>query len=545
MADQAAAYQLLEQEITEARLRHSPALATAAGRHDWDGELGELSEPAMQGRARELAAQIRRLDSLDHTALPEPYRTRAPIHLRKLRFERSEIEQDAAYRHNPGAPLGVIGYGVNSLMIREFAPLAERMQSLASRLSQVPRYLAEARQVFDRCTPIHAETAIQQGAGVLSLLERDVPALAAGVSDAAIRSRVEEAATAAATAAGEYVRWLRDGVQPAATAPVAWGLARMERLVSWQEYVDASIDTIIRRGEEDLRHQQQRLRDVAAQVLPGGTVQEAVRSVARDHPAAGELLPFTEQTLERLRQFCIDRDLIDMPTDVRVTLRETPGFSRATTLAACSTPGIYERVATEAFYYVTPPDSGWDAERSDQYLQFFSRTALPLITAHEAYPGHYVHLSWLRRLPDQVLGTNSTTTIEGWAHYTEQLMIEAGWGDGDPRVEIMQLREALMRLCRYLAAFGMHVRGWTYQDAVAFFEREALATRPVAELESRRGVVSPNYFAYTLGKHEILALREALRARWKSGFTLKRFHNAFVQEPYPTAVIAARLLAEG
>ncbi len=142
-----------------------------------------------------------------------------------------------------------------------------------------------------------------------------------------------------------------------------------------------------------------------------------------------------------------------------------------------------------------------------------------------------------------MLGTNSTTTVEGWAHYTEQLMIEAGWGDGDPRVEIMQLREALMRLCRYLAAFGMHVQRWSYDDAVAFFEREALATRPVAELESRRGVISPNYFAYTLGKHEILELRGQLQTRWGSAFSLRRFHNAFVQEPYPTAVIAARLLA--
>jgi uncharacterized protein (DUF885 family) len=191
---------------------------------------------------------------------------------------------------------------------------------------------------------------------------------------------------------------------------------------------------------------------------------------------------------------------------------------------------------------VTPPDPAWDAQRTDQYLQFFSRWALPLITAHEAYPGHYVHLSWLRLVEDSVPFTNSTTTVEGWAHYNEQLMIESGWGGGDPRFEIAQIREALLRLCRYLAAFGLHIQGWSYDKAVDFFMREGYATRPVAELESRRGVVSPSYFAYTLGKHEILDLRGRLKAKWGSEFTLKRFHNAFVKEPYPTAVIAAKML---
>jgi uncharacterized protein (DUF885 family) len=317
----------------------------------------------------------------------------------------------------------------------------------------------------------------------------------------------------------------------------------MERLVRWQEFVDMDLDEIVRRGEADLRHHQNRLKTVAARIDPSASIAEIVARVGADHPAAADLLPFTETTLEALRRFCIEREVIDMPTEVRIRLKETPQFSRSTTLAACSTPGIYETVATEAYYYVSPPDAAWSAERTDQYLQFFSRWALPLITAHEAYPGHYVHLSWLRLVEDQVPYTNSTTTVEGWAHYTEQLMIETGWGDGDPRYEVAQIREALLRLCRYLAAFGMHVQGWSYDQAVDFFMREGYATRPVAELESRRGVVGPSYFAYTLGKHEILDLRDQVKQAWGPEFSLKRFHNAFVKEPYPTAVVAEKLLA--
>jgi uncharacterized protein (DUF885 family) len=232
-----------------------------------------------------------------------------------------------------------------------------------------------------------------------------------------------------------------------------------------------------------------------------------------------------------------------MPTEVRIRVAETPSFARATTQAACSTPGAFEKNATEAYYYVTPPDASWPAERTEAYLKFFNKHSLPGITAHEAYPGHYVHIMWLhkgtRRLPHFL---PTTTAIEGWAHYVEQVMIEAGYGDGDPRYHMMQLREALLRLCRYLAALGLHTQGWTIDESVAFFEREGFATRPIAERETRRGVMGPQYYAYTLGKHEILALREKLRAKQGASFNLLAFHDAFMKLPYPVPAIQQVLL---
>lgn len=536
-------YRAREQAIVESRLRSAPAAATSMGRHEWDAELGSRSRAAIEARSAEVAAQIRGLELIEPVALPEPYRTRHDIHLRRLRAEFTEETRFGASRRNPGAPLGTIGFACNSLMIREFAPAAERSRSLAKRLTAAPRLLQETRESFESCTPIHVQTALQQAAGIESLLENDVPAFGAAAGDGVALVSLEEARAAAIAAVRAYAAWLRDDVQPSANAPIAWGRERMENLVRAQEYVDTDIDELIRRGYEDLRRHQERLRELARQIDASATPQEVVTRLGKEHPAPEELLPFVSRTLEELRQFCIDADLIEMPTDVRIRLQETPAFSRATTLAACSTPGMYEKVATEAFYYVTPPDAAWNAERTDQYMQFFNRWSLPLITAHEAYPGHYLHLTWLRKSEQAAPFTNTTTTVEGWGHYTERLMIEAGWGDGDPRYEVMQMREALLRLCRYLSAFGMHTQGWSYEQSVDFFMNEGFATRPVAELEAKRGVIGPSYFAYTLGKHEILTLRDELKAKWGSGFTLKRFHNALVKEPYPIAVIAKRLLA--
>jgi uncharacterized protein (DUF885 family) len=268
--------------------------------------------------------------------------------------------------------------------------------------------------------------------------------------------------------------------------------------------------------------------------------------VSQDHPTAERLIPDTDALLDELRDFAVERRLATMPTDVRIRVAETPSFARMTTQAACSTPGPFEENATEAYYYVTPPDPSWAPERTDAFLKFFNRFSIPGITAHEAYPGHYVHISWLRKggrkLP-HFLGT--TTTIEGWAHYVEQVFIEAGYGNGDPRYHIMQVREALMRLCRYLVSIGLHTQGWTFEQGVDFFLKEGFATQPIAERETRRGTIGPNYYAYTLGKHEILSLRDKLKAKQGASYDQLAFHDAFMKLPYPVPIVEQIMLAQG
>ena len=166
--DVAQRFAALEGEITESRRRWSPAMATGLGRHEWDAELGDRSPGAIEARSREVADQVRRLQAIDAASLPEPYRTRHPIHLRKLRFEHSEEEDFEASRHQPGAPLGQIGFACNGLMIRAFAPAPERVRLLTGRLGHVPRLLSQAREVYQSTTPTHVQTALQQAAGANS-----------------------------------------------------------------------------------------------------------------------------------------------------------------------------------------------------------------------------------------------------------------------------------------------------------------------------------------------------------------------------------------
>lgn len=525
---------------------YQPVGASSRGFHDHDHRLGDRSPAAVEDRLRDVRGLLGRLRAIDRASLAgtEPYD--ADLLGRRLAWELTEAERVRAWQRAPGGYLAMVGSGCNGLIIRDFAPLPERIAALCARLEATPALLAQAKtNLVDPLRP-HVETAMEQGAGLRALFERDLPAAATLAGDAALLQRFHAANAAAIAAVDDFVAWMRAELLPRAGDDFAWGADTIRKLLSETDSIDEPLDDLIRRGEEDLRAHQARVREVAANIDASASPAEVVDAVSRDHPSAADLLPHVDALLEDLRQFSIDARLCTMPTDVRIAVRETPGFARMTTQAACSTPGPFERVATEAYYYVTPPDAAWPDDRTESYLKFFNRWSIPGVTAHEAYPGHYVHLTYLHRAPSAVARyLLSITPVEGWAHYVEQLMVEAGYADGDPRVELMQLREALLRLCRYRCAFGLHVEGWSPAQAVEFFVREGFASPVIAERETRRGVIGPNYYAYTMGKHQILRLREKLRAKLGPAFDLTRFHDDLMQQPYPVSTIERIMLPDG
>jgi uncharacterized protein (DUF885 family) len=520
-----------------------PGAATSRGFHEHDGELGVRSPDAIEKRLQDIRSLAARVDALPAQSDGDFASHDRDLLRRRLQWELTEAKEVRSWRRAPGSYLASIGGGCNNLVIRNFAPLEDRVRSLISRLRAAPDGLAQGRANIESPSRYHVETAIEAGTGMRALFERDLPNAVEPCTDAALKQQFHEANDAAAGAVQAYVDWLRNDVLPSATEDFAWGASTFAKLISQTDSIDDPLESLIRRGEEDLRAHQDLLRETAAKIDASASPAEVVDAVSRDHPSPEELLPEVDRLLEELRQFSIDARLCTMPTDIRIAMAETPGFSRMTTQAACSPPGPFERTAKEAYYYVTPPDPSWSPERTEAYLKFFNRWSIPGVTAHEAYPGHYVHLTYLHRAETDIgRYLMTTTTVEGWAHYVEQLMIEAGYRDGDPRVHLMQIREALMRLCRYRCAFGLHAEGWTVQQAIDFFINEGFATPIIAERETRRGIIGPNYYAYTMGKHQILALRDRLRTRDGASFDQRAFHDAFMQLPYPVSAIERIML---
>ena len=535
----------LADEWMAAALRNSPPAATSLGIHDHDGELPDRSRHAIEAHATDLHGYLRRLDAMPSETLAVDERPEHELLRRRIMWELVSIEELETWRRSPGGYLGTIGGGCNGLIIRDFAPLHERAQSLISRLRRAPEVLAEAKANLAGCPRIHVETAIEQAAGMRMLFHRDLPDALSQLEDPSLRTHFEDAQQAALAAVNSFAAWMQDDLLPKCEPGYAYGVDRYRKLLSYTDFVDRPLAELEKRGYDDLRASQARMQELARQIDASASTEEVVDRIAQDHPTAERLLPDTQELLEELRQFCIDRRLVTMPTEVRIQVAETPSFSRMMTQAACSPPGPFEQNATEAYYYVTPPDPSWPAERTEQYLKFFNRQTISGVSAHEAYPGHYVHISWLhksdRKLPHFLL---TTSTVEGWAHYVEQLMIEAGYGDGDPRFEMMQIREALLRLCRYIVSIGLHTQGWTFEQGVDFFLKEGFATQPIAERETRRGCIGPNYYAYTLGKHEILSLRDKLKAKQGAAYDQLAFHDAFMKLPYPVSIIEQIMLGQ-
>ncbi len=207
------------------------------------------------------------------------------------------------------------------------------------------------------------------------------------------------------------------------------------------------------------------------------------------------------------------------------------------------TPGVYEKVAKEAYFNVTPPESSWPPKQVEEYLQGFSRGVIASTAIHEAYPGHYVQFLWIQTLNDKARSVfYANSNVEGWAHYCEQMMIDEGYGNGDPKLRLGQLQDALLRDARFIVGIQMHTGKMTYDQAIDFFVKEGYQTRANGERETKRGTSDPTYLYYTLGKLEILKLREDYKKMKGSAYSLEDFHDRFLKEGTPPIKIIRRAL---
>jgi Bacterial protein of unknown function (DUF885) len=332
-------------------------------------------------------------------------------------------------------------------------------------------------------------------------------------------------------------------VLPRSNGDFRLGAEIYSKKLLFDEMVDTPLDRLLEIGYQDLRRNQNEFRRVAAQFEPGRTPQQVLQDLEKDHPPAGELLQTFRGILGGLRDFIIQHRIVTIPSPVLPIVEETPPFMRALTFASMDTPGPFETVAKEAYFNVTLPEPGWPKERVEEHLEAFNRGTIVSTATHEAYPGHYVQFLWLARAPSKVrklLGCSSNA--EGWAHYGEQMMLDEGYGNGDPELRLGQLQDALLRDARYIVGIQMHTGKMTYEQGVDFFVKEGYQPRANGERETKRGTSDPTYLYYTLGKLEILKLRDDYRRLKGNAFTLEGFHDAFLGQGYPPIRIVRRAL---
>ena len=298
---------------------------------------------------------------------------------------------------------------------------------------------------------------------------------------------------------------------------------------------------------EKLKTEQEAFADAAKKIDPNKSAVEVFKQIQSEHPTPQNLIPDIAKDLEKIRKYVSSHHLVTIPSDVRAQIKETPQYRRATSFASMDTPGPFEKRATEAYYYVTPTESDWPEKQKEEWLTAFNYYTSDIVSIHEAYPGHYVQFLRLNASPaskvEKIFG--SYAFIEGWAHYCEQMMIEQGYGSAtgsSPSEEDMkraakyrmaQADEALLRLCRLCVSIKMHTQNMSVDEATKFFQDNCYYEQKPAHSEAMRGTFDPGYLNYTLGKLQILKLRDDYKAQQGDEFSLQKFHNELLNHGMP------------
>lgn len=528
----------------------NPSAATAAGLHEYDAQLETRSREAIAREVRRLRDAISLLTRINPAVLPEETRYDYLVLMSHARGQLLDLQDIRAWQRDPNIYNRLVSESVDNILKRNYAPIEQRLNSVLQREREIARLLDEARVNLDAPPRIYTETALRQVRGSMDYFSRVVPQMieraGGGRMSAARKAEFETVNNAAILALRSFLEWLERDLLPRSTGSYAIGAENYRRKLLYDEMVETPIAQLIADGERELRRTQEEMRVLAEEVAPGRGIQAALRALGREHPSADGLVGDTRSELDRIRAFVHTNNILTPPGKENLTVEETPEYARSTSFASMDAPGAFERGATEAYYYVTPPDSQWDERRKEEHLSFYNRYALPVISIHEVYPGHYYQYLALRRQPSRVrVALSSASFVEGWAHYCEQMMLDQGFGGNNPKLKLAQLSMALLRLCRYLVGLRLHTAGMTYEEGVDFFMREGYQERVNAEREARRGTLDPTYLVYTLGKMQILKLREDYHERMGDAFNLGAFHDRLLSYGMPPLkIIRLAMLGE-
>lgn len=528
------------EQILQATWEQYPSTASGMGLHQYDGRLPDLTRRALTGRAREIERGIGALERIDITALSATNYYDHHILAAALRKESLELTELRWHETNPMELLWHIE--LSGYIQRDYAPLPQRVEALTQALAAVPGYIAGLKGVLSgRLAAPVLEAAIEAYAGVATFYDNDLVAAVSDLTDRELLARFQAARAEASAAVSAFVNHLK-ALRPYADAGFAIGSRNFTALLKYGEAVDMPLERLLDVGEADLRRNLARFAEVAAAIDPRKSPRDVMAEIAADHPADHALISETRDMLEDIRQFLIDNEIVSIPSEERCMTVATPSFMRWA-FAALDFPGPYEQNATETYYYVTPVEERWSDAEKEEWLTAFNYATLRAVSVHEAYPGHYVHYLHTRNaesMLSRVFGAYSFW--EGWAHYAEQMMIEQGYGGGDPRNALGQLMEALLRNCRYICAIRMHTQGMTLDEATRFFMDNAFMEALPARKEAQRGTFDPMYLNYTLGKLMILKLREDYWRAQGGAYNLKRFHDEFLSFGAPPIPLVREMM---
>jgi uncharacterized protein (DUF885 family) len=541
-----------DEYLDQAYFPFNPTSGTAVGYHQYDTQLEDNSRKNIDAQRDLLHTFEKRVAAIPAADLDQVTRGDREIVLGNIHSTLLTLETIRPWEKNPDNYSSGITNSVFTLMERKFASPDDRLHSVIAREQLMPSRLEEARVNLKNPPHIYTEIAIEQLPGLITFFQHDVPLAFTEAKDPELKAEFEKSNAAVIAALTSYQAWLKTDLLPRSNGDFRIGAATFAKKLHYDEMVDVPLDKLLEIGWADLRKNQQHFNEIAKQLEPAKDPKTVLDELGQNHPAPDHLIDSFRATFDGLVAFIRAHHIVTIPSDIRPIVEETPPFMRATTFASMDTPGPFETHATEAYFNVTLPDSSMTPAQVEGFMHSFNVGTVISTAVHEAYPGHYVQFLWVPQAPSRVrklLGAN--TNVEGWAHYTEQMMLDEGYGQPgagakDEReskfLRLGQLQDAMLRNARFIVGIEMHSGKMSFDEAVEFFQKEGYQSKETAIVETKRGSSDPTYLYYTLGKLQIMKLREDLKKKQGSSFSLEEFHNNFLRQGFPPIKIVREAL---
>ena len=506
-----------------------PTSATFDGVHLHDDLVEDLSRNAIETQARALGGFARRLAAIDPARLTDVERLERPAIEAHIRARTFELETVRTWDRNPQAYGDLLSTSLAGQALFQYAPISERGRRVVSKLRQVPRLMQAARDNVKEPPGIFVKVGLESLRGAQRFIEDDLPRAFSALDDLHILGDLADTSMDAASAITATIRHFEEEIAPRARGSFRLGREAFEQKLRLEEGITLDADKLLAIASRELQATQEEFRRVGSRLDKTDPL-AAWDKVKAEHPGAAGLVSTAHEQLDELRAFISRQGLVTLPEGTEVLVGPTPKFYRWT-FASMWTPGPFETRPQRAYYYITDPDPSWPADKQETHLRDFNYGALWSISIHEVYPGHFLHYQHLRQLASSFRKSilfSSTAMVEGWAHYAEQMMVDAGFRKGDLSVRLGQLAEALIRLCRTIVGIRLHCEDLSVEQGVRFFREHAYLEESAARREAERGTFDPSYVLYSLGKLAILKLREDYQAREGNGSSLRRFHDTLL-----------------
>ena len=506
-----------------------PTHATFDGVHTHDDLLEDMSRQAIDTETHALSGYLRRLDEINRDGLTPLERLEHRMLTSNLQARMFELEAVRTWEKNPQHYSDLLASSLAGQTLFCHAPASERARRVLSKLRQTPRLIQAARDNVKDSPGIYVKVGIETMRGALKFIDDELPRAFKDVDDLHLLGELADAQAEASQAVGSYVEYLETEAAPKARASFRLGKDKFEQKLRLEEGVTMPVDRLLAIATRELKATQEAFKSLAGRMNGGDPLETWARTKA-EHPAPGELVEKGREQLDELATFLERQSIITLPPGEKITVAPTPDFYRWS-FASMWTPGPFETKPTRAYYYLTDVDRSWPPERQDEHLRDYNYPTLWSISIHEVYPGHFLHYQHLRRVESKTRKSimfAAASFVEGWAHYCEQMMIEAGFGRQDYGIKLGQLAESLIRLARFIVCIRLHAEDMSVEQGVRFFRDEAFMEEASARREAERGTFDPTYLVYSVGKLMLLKLRQDCKQQQGKSFALRSFHDTLL-----------------